>query len=94
MWKVELPDAMLRQRWRRPFGIALQGVGPNHQKLLPQRAVAASVAEKAGRESVKFYPRRRVNADHSMTGRKRVDGIESGVEPLPVLSPGKTCLLL
>ncbi len=72
----------------RSSGVALQGEAPNHRKLLRSRAAVVSVAEKAGRESVRCEPRRRVKANHSMTGRKRIDGIKSGVESLPRYESG------
>jgi hypothetical protein len=43
---------------------------------------------KGGLEPVRCEPRRRARANHSMTGRKRSDGIESGVESLPRDEPG------
>jgi group II intron reverse transcriptase/maturase len=67
----------------RPSGIALQGEVSNHRKLRRSRAGVVSVAETADRESVRCEPRRRARANHSMTGRKRSDGIKTGVESLP-----------
>jgi hypothetical protein len=51
-----------------------------------------SVAETADRESVRYEPRRRAKANHSMTGRKRSDGIKTGVESLPRDEPGGSLL--
>ena len=42
-----------------------------------------SVAEKADYQSVRCEPRRRAKANHSMTRRKRMDDIKTGVESLP-----------
>lgn len=39
--------------------------------------------ETARRERVRCEPRRRAEANQPMTGRKRIDGIKTGVESLP-----------
>jgi hypothetical protein len=67
----------------RSSGVALQEGAPNHRKLLRSRVGVVSVAEKAGREPVRCELRRRAEANHSMTGRKRCGDIKSGVESLP-----------
>jgi hypothetical protein len=67
----------------RSSGVALQGEAPNHRKLRRSRAGVVSVAEKAGGQPVRYEPRRRAEANHPMTGRKRSGDIESGVESLP-----------
>jgi hypothetical protein len=72
----------------RSSGVALQGEAPNHRKLRRSRAGVVSVAEKAGFEPVRYEPRRRAEANHPMTGRKRSGDIKSGVESLPRDEPG------
>ena len=47
----------------------------------------------AGGQPVRCEPRRRARANQLMTGRKLSDGIETGVESLPGMSLGATCLL-
>ncbi len=72
----------------RSSGVALQGEAPNHRKLRRSRAGVVSVAEKAGFEPVRWEPRRRAEANHPMTGRKRMYDIKSGVESLPRYESG------
>jgi len=72
----------------RSSGVALQGEAPNHRKLRRSRAGVVSVAEKAGFEPVRCEPRRRAEANHPMTGRKRMYDIKSGVESLPRYESG------
>lgn len=43
-------------------------------------------------QSVRCEPRRRARANHPMTGRKRSDGIKTGVESLPRDEPGGNLL--
>jgi len=72
----------------RSSGVALQGEAPNHRKLRRSRAGVVSVAEKAGGQPVRYEPRRRAEANHPMTGRKRMYDIKSGVESLPCYEAG------
>jgi len=46
----------------------------------------------AGCQPVRCEPRRRAKANQPMTGRKRIDGIETGVESLPRDEPGGNLL--
>jgi len=62
--------------------VALQEEITNHRKVRRLRAGVLSVAEKACREHVRCGPRRRAEANHSMTCRKRIDESETGVESL------------
>ena len=48
--------------------------------------------ETAGSQPVRCEPRRRAKANQPMTGRKRSDGIETGVESLPRDEPGGNLL--
>ena len=52
-------NAMLREREGRSLGIGLQDWVPNHRKLRGAKVLVVSVPEKAGREPVRYEPRRR-----------------------------------
>jgi retron-type reverse transcriptase len=71
-----------------PSAVALQGEAANHRELLRSRAGVVSVAEKARRERVRCGSRRRAQAIPPLRRRKRIDGIETGVELLPRDEPG------
>src|SRR6266545_5143742 len=77
----------------RPSGAALQGEAPNHRQLRRSRAGVVSVTEKAGSQPVRCEPRRRAEANHSMTRRKRRDDIKTGGSRCPGMSLVDTCLL-
>jgi len=77
----------------RPSGAALQGEAPNHRKVRRSRAGVLSVAEKAGCQPVRWEPRRRAKANHSMTRRKRIDDIKTGESRCSGMSLVGTCLL-
>jgi hypothetical protein len=76
----------------RDGGVALRdrpaGGGPKPPSGAPVKSRGAERDGKGGLEPVRCEPRRRARANHSMTGRKRSDGIESGVESLPRDEPG------
>ena len=76
----------------RDGGVALRdrpaGGGPKPPSGASVKSRGAERDGKGGLEPVRCEPRRRARANHSMTGRKRSDGIESGVESLPRDEPG------
>jgi len=47
----------------RSLGIGVQDQVPNHLKLLGSKALVVSVQEKAGRELVRYEPRRRTQVN-------------------------------
>jgi hypothetical protein len=76
-----------------PSGAALQGEASNHRKVRRSRAGVLSVADKAGSQPVRCGPRRRVEANHAVTRRKRRDDIETGESRCSGMSLVDTCLL-
>jgi retron-type reverse transcriptase len=77
----------------RSSGTALQGEVSNHRKVRRSRAGVLSVAEKAGHQPVRWEPRRRAKANHSVTRRKRIDDIKTGESRCSGMSLVGTCLL-
>jgi hypothetical protein len=71
----------------RDGGVALRDRPAGGGTKPPQAAAVKSRGGercgKGGLEPVRCEPRRRAQANHPMTGRKRIDGIKSGVESLP-----------
>jgi hypothetical protein len=76
-----------------PFAVALQGEAANHREVRRSRAGVLSVAEKARCQRVRCGSRRRAKAIPLLRRRKRMDGIETGVESLLRDEPGG-CLLI
>jgi len=76
----------------RDGGVALRdrpaGGGPKPPQAAAVKSRGGERCGKGGPEPVRCEPRRRAEANHPMTGRKRIDGIESGVESLPRDEPG------
>ena len=76
----------------RDGGVALRDRPAGGGSKPPQAAAVKSRGGercgKGGLEPVRCEPRRRAEANHPMTGRKRIDGIKSGVESLPRDEPG------
>jgi hypothetical protein len=70
----------------RPLGAGDQEQAPNHRKLLPLRAVVASVAETAGRDPVRYDPAETSASEPLMTCRKSIDGVETGIGVGPAIS--------
>jgi hypothetical protein len=71
----------------RDGGVALRdrpaGGGPKPPQAAAVKSRGGERCGKGGHEPVRCEPRRRAKANRSMTGRKRIDGIKSGVESLP-----------
>jgi retron-type reverse transcriptase len=76
-----------------PSTAALQGEAVNHRMVRRSRAGVLSVADKAGYQPVRWEPRRRAKANHSMTRRKRIDDIKTGESRCSGMSLVDTCLL-
>jgi hypothetical protein len=75
-----------------PSGTALQGEVSNHRRLLRSRAVVVSAAEKA--HVMRQVRSEKANVSEPLRKcRKRMDGIETGVQLLPRDEPGG-CLLI
>ncbi len=76
----------------RDGGVALRdrpaGGGPKPPQAAAVKSRGGERCGKGGSEPVRCEPRRRAEANHPMTGRKRIDGIKSGVESLPRDEPG------
>jgi retron-type reverse transcriptase len=66
-----------------PPGSPCRGRSQTTASCAGSMAGVVSVAETASREDVRCEPRRRAKANHSMTGRKHIDDIKTGVESLP-----------
>ena len=76
----------------RDGGMALRdrpaGGGPKPPQAAAVKSRGGERCGKGGSEPVRCEPRRRAEANHPMTGRKRIDGIKNGVESLPRDEPG------
>jgi hypothetical protein len=73
--------------------VALQGEAANHREVRRSRAGVLSVAEKACCQRVRCGSRRRAKAIPLLKCRKRIGGVETGVESLPRDEPGGSLLI-
>jgi retron-type reverse transcriptase len=81
-------QVVLCQRWWLAHRDRPAGGGPKPPQAAAVKSRGGKRCGKGGLEPVRYEPRRRAEANHSMTGRKRSDGIKSGVESLPRYESG------
>jgi retron-type reverse transcriptase len=82
--------AVLCQRWREALRDRPSGGGPKPPQAAPVKSRGGERCRKRRAESPSGVSREgeRERTNQPMTGRKRIDGIESGVESLPRDEPG------